>query len=359
MLRVVSIPAGHPYVERITALPSIELLPDPRPEGAPPGQWWPPVAMDPAWIRDHAGAADILHIHFGTESFTTAHLLACLEAAREVGWPVVFTVHDIEHPQLDDQAGYLAQLDALVPRVDALVTLTPGAAAEIMSRWNRTAVVSPHPALLPADAPVPRAIPSADVQIGMHLKDLRSNIDAVGMTRCLGAALDHLSEAGISAHAEVRMHHKVRNTDVRDEVRSLSRGFDRMTLVEHERLDDPGLWSSLAQLDVCVLPYDHGTHSGWLELCWDLAVAVVVPATGFYAEQHTDGSVVSLAERTDGDSLATAIVAAIGAPVATRAGSLQRGQEVERRRSVRKKCDEKTAAVHASLYQQLLGKAGS
>ena len=61
---------------------------------------------------------------------------------------------------------------------------------------------------------------------------------------------------------------------------------ERMVLIEHERLDDRELANTLARLDVCVLPYGHGTHSGWLELCWDLGVGVVAPAVGFYAEQH-------------------------------------------------------------------------
>ena len=35
-----------------------------------------------------------------------------------------------------------------------------------------------------------------------------------------------------------------------------------------------------------VLPYRFGTHSGWLEACYDLGTAVVAPTCGFYAEQQ-------------------------------------------------------------------------
>ncbi|WP_240555443.1 hypothetical protein [Plantibacter flavus] len=140
-IRVVSIPAAHPYVGRVSASPEIDVLDDPPVEGAPSGVWWPPVALDPSWIRDHAGDADLLHIHFGTESFPPGHVTACLEAAHEVGWSVVYTVHDLEHPQLEHQGAYGAQLDELVRGADALVTLTPAPPrgsgnAGVARRWS-------------------------------------------------------------------------------------------------------------------------------------------------------------------------------------------------------------------------------
>ena len=54
----------------------------------------------------------------------------------------------------------------------------------------------------------------------------------------------------------------------------------------HERFDDAGLLAYLRGLDVSVLGYGHGTHSGWLELCHDLGTRVLAPHTGFYHEQH-------------------------------------------------------------------------
>ena len=39
-------------------------------------------------------------------------------------------------------------------------------------------------------------------------------------------------------------------------------------------------------IDVSVLPYRFGTHSGWLEACFDLGTAVVAPSCGFYAQQR-------------------------------------------------------------------------
>ena len=363
-IRVVSIPAQHPYVTSVTAAAGITVLPDPRPQGAPAGVWWPPVALDPQWIRAHASTADLLHIHFGTESFTAEHLAECLSAAREVGWPVVFTVHDLEHPQLSDQAGYRAQLDVLIPGADALLTLTEGAAAEIRSRWGRTALVVPHPVVVP-DAVVPEAVlPEAVVptesavtsviRVGMHLKDLRSNIDAVAMVSGLCDAIGRLAADGIDVSAELRLHRTVRDDGARETIRELAGRDKRVTLVEHERLDDKELYRNLGGLDVCVLPYQHGTHSGWLEMCWDLGTAVVAPRVGFYAEQHADGTVASFETDDLGPALAAALRTAIDSPLSTRPGSTDRVREVSRRRGLRGSELDALASAHLTLYGELV-----
>lgn len=54
----------------------------------------------------------------------------------------------------------------------------------------------------------------------------------------------------------------------------------------HPYFSDDELWDYLSALTVSVLPYRFGTHSGWLEACFDLGTAVVAPRCGFYGEQR-------------------------------------------------------------------------
>jgi hypothetical protein len=352
VVRVASVPAGHPYVTRATAAEDVRVLPDPVPAGAAPGQWWPPVVLDPRWVREHASDADLLHVHFGTESFSPQHLADTVDAAHAAGWPVVLTVHDLEHPQLADQAPYAAQLDTLVPRVDALVTLTPGAAQEVRRRWGREALVLGHPRLLGPDVAVDgrRDRDADDLLVGLHLKDIRPNVDAVGATARLIDAVGALGRAGTRVRAEVRVHREVRDPAARDAVRALCAAATGVTLVEHDRLDDDALARALAGLDACVLPYAHGTHSGWLELCWDLGVPVAAPAVGHYADQHRDGSVAAFGD----DDLAAALRDLVRAPASTRAGTPRRRAQVEARRADRDRTDAAVRAAHGDLYRRLL-----
>lgn len=350
---VASVPASHPYVRGISGAPGIIVLDDPPVPGEPVGTWWPPAVLDPAWIRAHRNDADLLHLHFGTESFPPGHLTACIDAAHEVGWPVVFTVHDLEHPQATDQALYLAQLDELIPAVDAVITLTHGAAREIRERWGRDAEVIPHPSLFPVDAPAPAVLPSDDLRVGVFLKDLRPNVDAPGTVAAALDAVAALRARDVPAVAEIRMHHAVRDAAAADAVRRLCAASDHAQLIEHERLTDAQLAISLARLDACVLPYRHGTHSGWLELCWDLGVPVVAPDLGHYAEQHPDGSVVTW-HPGDPASLTAALDDLLTPRTAARSGSRRRAQRVIDRRSIRQTTDLAAAAQHARLYRELL-----
>lgn len=350
---VVSVPAAHPYVRQVTATSGIRVLADVVADG-PAGRWWPPAALDPAWIAAHADSADLLHVHFGTESFAPGHLTACIRAAHDAGWPVVFTVHDLEHPQLGSQDAYAAQLDELVAGTDALITLTPGAAAAVRERWGRDAAVLPHPAILPAEAVVPSVRTTGEVRVGTHLKDLRPNVDGPGTVRALAAAVERLRADGLTAVGEVRMHHRVRDERVRDEVRELCERSGTIALLEHERLSDAELLVALSRLDACMLPYRHGTHSGWLELCWDLAVPVAAPAVGCYGQQHRDGSVAVFAAG-DGDALGAAVARLLHAPDSTRAATPERVAAIARRRDIRRRTDTAVAAAHESLYRRLLG----
>lgn len=352
IITVASAPAGHPYVARVAADPGVSVLPDPPIAGRPADVWWPPAVLDPVWIDQHRQAADLLHIHFGTESFPPGHLTAVIDAAHAAGWPVVFTAHDLEHPQLGDQAAYALQLEELLRGVDSVVTLTDGAAAVIRERWNREAVVLPHPSVLPFDAIVPRVLSQNEIRVGVHLKDLRPNVDGPGTVRALIESVDRLRVAGVSVEAEVRLQHRVRDERARDTVRALCADGAHTTLIEHERLSDAELVIALSRLDAYVLPYRHGTHSGWLELCWDLGVPVAAPAVGFYAEQHAEGS----AAYPPGDSsaLAGALHALVAGTQATRAGSVERRELITARRGIRQETDARVAEAQAALYRSLL-----
>ena len=54
----------------------------------------------------------------------------------------------------------------------------------------------------------------------------------------------------------------------------------------HDYFTDEDLWDYLQSLDVSLLPYRFGTHSGWLEACHDLGTTVVAPDCGHYADQR-------------------------------------------------------------------------
>jgi hypothetical protein len=240
----------------------------------------------------------------------------------------------------------------LVPAADALVTLTEGAAAEILHRWGRAAHVVPHPHVVGLDDMAAirarHASPSRGPRIGLHLKSLRSSMEP---ERILPTLME-FATATPGAVLQVNGHRDVLEPDGARYHEPLARRLRAaaadglVDLRVHDFMSDEDLFDYLASLDVSVLPYRFGTHSGWLEACHDLGTTVVAPSCGHYADQ---GPVVTYQhdeELFDAESLRAALHRASVRPgLGARTSGERRAQRA------------RVAAFHAGLYADLLGRA--
>jgi hypothetical protein len=202
-LRVASVPAGHVYVshiapeEDLAGVRRVERLHDPDPEAPEhPAQarWWPPAMLDPAWVRSHRDF-DLLHLQFGFDARPPEQLAEWAEALRETGRPFVYTVHDLRNPHHRDRTLHDEQLEVLIPRADALITLTRGAADEIRDRWGREARVLPHPHVVDVETmrrAAARPPSSGPFRVGVHLKSLRASMNPLPVLRALEEAVGRL-----------------------------------------------------------------------------------------------------------------------------------------------------------------------
>lgn len=291
-IRVGSIPAGHPYVAHLSDPGDLRVLrpPDPAPAVADPlpGQWWPPARLEPEWVTAHHDEIDLIHLHFGFDASSPDRLRQWVDALDHHRRPLVLTVHDLANPHFADQRDHLARLDVLVPRATRVITLTATAASEIDRRWRRPATVVPHPHVVPLDRIARPAGPHpAGFLIGVHAKDLRANLDPLPVLAQIADALPRLP----GARLRVDVHPRVLSA-ADDRSRALTGWLDRVAdrgdieVAVHDRFTDAELYDYLQALDLCVLPYAFGTHSGWLEACVDLGTAAIVPSTGHYGAQH-------------------------------------------------------------------------
>jgi len=290
-IRVASVPSGHVYVRHLShpSVPDgVTRLPDPKPCGAPSdaARWWPPVMLDPRWITDHRDEFDVFHLHFGFDSKSPAELAEIVAALRRHGKPFVYTVHDLRNPHHTDPGPHREQLDVLVAAADALVTLTPGAAAVIERTWGRPVEVIPHPHVVDAhELPARRVRPFT---VGVHAKSLRANMAVLPVVETLADIVAGYPDATlrVDIHSEVIIPGGHRHDpDTIDGLRRLA-AAGPLSLHVHDFFTDTELWRYLADLDLSVLPYRFGTHSGWLEACADIGTTVAAPTCGFYAEQR-------------------------------------------------------------------------
>lgn len=286
-VRVLSVPSEHAYVQHIrhpAAEAGIRWVPGPD-VGA---TWGPPVVLQPQWVAEHADTFDVVHLHFGFDELTPQQLTRWAADLRARGKALVYTVHDLRNPHHRDPGAHDAQLGVLVTAADAVLTLTPGAAGEVARRWGRRAVVVRHPQVVP-DSWLGRPRPVRDgFVVGVHLKSLRANVTALPVLRPLAEAVRALPDASlvVDVHDELTRPQFVRHDPVvLDWLRVADARGDLMLRV-HDRFGDDQLWDYLSALDLSVLPYAFGTHSGWLEACHDLGTTVLAPRIGYWHEQQ-------------------------------------------------------------------------
>ncbi len=348
-IRVASVPAGHPYVRHLSPpdrSDPVLRLPDPT------EPWWPPLMLDPHWVRSHPADFDLMHVHFGYDGVDPADLDALGVALEESGKPLVVTVHDLRNPHHVEPALHGCQLGALLRHATEVVTLTRHAAGEIRERFGRCAEVIPHPHIVELGEMRRRQSldrPTSTV-IGLHFKSLRANmvttelVDAVvqGVRRVPGA------ELRVDVHLDVAEVDGARHDPVlMARLHELEAAGD-LHLSTHDYFDDDGFVDYLASLRASVLPYRFGTHSGWLEACRDLGVAVVAPDCGAYHDQGpVFGYVCNERDGLDPQSCADAVEAALVAdrprPVSWRERHAQRRQ---------------IADAHLDVYRRALQSVG-
>jgi hypothetical protein len=350
-IRVASVPGRHVYVSHLSdpdGCDGVVRLRDPHPLVATTplvGQWWPPTMLSTRWIIDHADDFDIFHVHFGFDALDPTALRRVVDELGARGKPLVYTVHDLRNPHHADPAAHDAHLDVLIPAATTLITLTQGAAEVIRRRWQRHAHVLPHPHVVDLQRMRSARPRHGGFIVGVHAKSVRASMDPESVIR----ALCDLTRDLPGARVQVNLHHDVYDADgLRHDRHFVSylrnaASSHELDLLVHDCYTDDELWNYLQRLDVSVLPYRFGTHSGWLEACHDLVTTVIAPTCGFFAEQkpcltyHHDES------HLDIDSLHTAVRAAYLKRPSWRA-------DIDARRHERRAL----AAAHRKLYEQSL-----
>lgn len=355
--RVLSIPAGHPYVRHLKAPdgPSeVTWLPDPPTTGVPAGGWSPHRGLEPDWLARHRGEFDVVHLHFGFEHRSVAQIQEWLDALDALSVPLVYTVHDLQNPHLSDQGHHRAQLDLLIPAADAVITLTPGAGREIEHRWQREVHVAPHPHMVPLNRIAQcrtrtRRVGDASLRVGIPVGTARRNMALESALPVVARVMGRLPGSQLQIRADPRL---------RDPGSALHRQ-DLVVLLDalaqyawvdvswRARLDPTELWRELEELDVLLLPYRWGTHSGWVEECADLGTHVLVPAgVGYFIEQAP--VLTYRADPTgapDPDSLSRALREATIAPGPETSAQARREQR------------DRLARQHIGIYRRLIARA--
>jgi hypothetical protein len=247
--------------------------------------------LEPGWVSDNHHRFDVFHVHFGFDAIGPEVLSEVMHELKMHNKPLVYTAHDLRNPHHHEPDAHAEQQDVLMAAAHTVVTLTPGAADAIERRWSRSAQVLPHPHVLRSGAIERPRHDGGRFVVGVHVKSLRANMDPLPVIDAVSTAVAEFPGAIL----QVDVHDEVFDPenhwfapDVGNEI--LSHGCaDHVQVRVHPYFTDVELWKYLSSLTVSVLPYRFGTHSGWLEACFDLGTAVIAPSCGYYHQQRPCG----------------------------------------------------------------------
>ncbi len=250
----------------------------------------PPASFDVPWLTANLDDVQVVHVHGVSPRLSAEQVTAAATAVKQSGTPLVVTAYHLTDPSGGDEAAFAAQLDALLPMADAVITLTESAREEIARRWSIEATVLPHPHVVDfvrmrRERPEHRRGPFV---IGAHLGSLRLPGDPVAVVTALAQAAADVPQARLEEH----VHDHLLDSDSTRYNPVTIREIERIVaeaggnLRAHRPMTDAQLWDHLFGLDASFVPPLYGSHSIWPEACFDLGTQVVLPAGSHAAAQR-------------------------------------------------------------------------
>lgn len=358
-LRVAHLPARTPYARKLSGdeftiingtriASSGEVIPD---------------ALSTEWILDHRPLdwLDVVHLHH--LEFEDEHMLErLLTACEEANVRVVYTVHDLT--AMFGANEDLHRRTRLVHAARAgLVCLTEGSATELIGILGEDtkAWLAPHGYVVDPETVASLDPPAAgDVRRYLMYGALRPNRDHLSTivnwslhTRATNDRLHLLMRGLSSAHMADTSQH------VMDLVH-LAGADPRIEITMRGYPTDADIVTAGACADVLVLPYLWGTHSGQLELAFDLALFPLVSDVGHLRAQHAAHQDTGLVDEPEWFDWSTGNPYAFGERFVTAlehtAERLNTRQQRADRRAFadyRRTEHAQVLAVYAAAYQEL------
>jgi beta-1,4-mannosyltransferase len=310
----------------------------------------PPASFDVGWLSESLGDMQVVHVHGLSPRVSPEHVIAAADAVKASGRPLVVTAYHLSDPSGGDEENFAAQLDALIPRADAVITLTESAREEISRRWSIDASVLPHPHVVDF-VRMRRARPEqrrGPFVIGAHLGSLRLPAEPVAVVEALAAAVADVPQARL----EVHVHDHLLDSDSTRynpvTIREIERivGAAGGNLRAHRPMTDAQLWDHLFGLDASFVPPFFGSHSIWPEACFDLGTQAIMPVGSHAAAQRPGMSYTASPDGVPNvASLHQAFSAARAQDTAWRADPTARWKERVR-----------IAETHRGCYERLLSR---
>ncbi len=281
-LRVVHLPARTPYVRKITSEDYLIL------NGANTEHGVVPTAVTASWLLDRRPLdwLDVLHLHhIEFDDFATLQRL--LTACADSGVKVVYTAHDLT-PQYCTPEDFTARMELIARSEASWVGLTAASVENLQDRLPclPPVTVIPHGYVVSPNDLTGRTrdggLPSAPQYLLYgalrpsrdHLSTIANwSLSVTDPAARLNLLLRALSPADFDRH------------DV-PALLAVIKSDPRIDVAMRAYPSDAQVVSAGLDADALLLPYLCGSHSGQLELAFDLNLLPVCSSVGFLKDQY-------------------------------------------------------------------------
>lgn len=280
-LRVVHLPARTPYVRKI-ASPEFSIL-----NGVGTAHGVVPDAVTAQWLLDRRPLDwfDVLHLHhveFDDLPVLERLLAACADSAVLV----VYTAHDVS-PMFCTADDFSARLALLASAKVAWIGLTEGSVSALGNRLGNLPQVTviPHGYVVPPDEVTGKVRARGNCAPQYLLYGaLRRNRDHLATIANWSLSI---------TDPDVRLSILLRALSPVDFERhdvpallAITKSDTRIHTTMRAYPSDGEIVAAGLQADALLLPYLFGSHSGQLELAFDLNLTPICSSVGFLKEQH-------------------------------------------------------------------------
>lgn len=345
MIKVLSLPARHPYTSKFHHSGEIIFC-------NPETDYFNKIGgiPTPEFIeKTHAlDSYDVVHIHFSFDKITTDELRQLLGYFKENKKPIVWTCHSRESQRKKDIGNGELQ-EILYSYANALISPTEGCKKWILSKFGKSKNIEVIPLGYMAD---PNLVISKEFDLRKKkntnfiylVGDMRENKE---INLSVKAFLDspHLENCTLTVITKP-LPEDLNSIDERQRnFLELIISSPRIRLIAKPEVSNKELVGIFSEQHVCLLPYLWGTHSGQVELAKDCGCYAAISDVGFYKEQWQE--VVEFSANKD---LRIFILNFTEALIAAKNKPLLSPKPRERKAEM-KIITEK----HANLYRNLLG----
>lgn len=245
-----------------------------------------------SWLRQQSSLSffDLIHIHF-FEAEPVETICHALERCTRERKAIVLTVHDLCPVFSQDTAAFKERLSVLCSASNAIIALTPESAErlehDVGKRHSNKIAVIPHGYVLHPEHKSARCAGSRNGLVEFALfGSLRANrATFVTVANWLLAIDPSVARLNLLLRPLGPDDPETERSEARTVLALLQHNTENINAVITSIPDDDALASFLTTSDVLIMPYTRGTHSGQLELAFDLGMVPLITTAGFYADQ--------------------------------------------------------------------------